>query len=158
MRHICATMSGRSVSYGVVLSREDERACFPRLIPFLLFLPLSAKLRHHFPNIVTTLLTRHPSQNGQNVEGLSSGSGHGGGDGGGSEGVGEAGRLGDNDNDVDEHDAPAIVSRANYLLDTGCQVRFCVSACFFECLCSGAVWNSRFEGSRQALFSPYREN
>ncbi|CAM9821237.1 unnamed protein product [Scytosiphon promiscuus] len=33
----------------------------------------------------------------------------------------EAGRYGDNDDDVDAQDAPAIVSRANYLLDTGCR-------------------------------------
>ena len=34
----------------------------------------------------------------------------------------EAGRDGQNDNDVGEHDLNAIVSRANYLVDTGCQV------------------------------------
>ena len=34
----------------------------------------------------------------------------------------EAGRHGDNDNDVDEYDLNAIVSRANYLVDVGCKV------------------------------------
>lgn len=37
----------------------------------------------------------------------------------------EAGRHGNNDNDVDESDISAIVSRANFLVQTDCQVCAC---------------------------------
>lgn len=54
----------------------------------------------------------------------------------------DAGQLGVNDGDVDEHDLNAIVSRANYLVDIGCQVcgggrvGFCARTCGSAAGCS----------------------